>query len=137
MWRPCSRQNEAAWRSCVVGGVTGVFRTGRRFGNRALAAPLKAWQRRLLSLPTAHCHRHLPAEDLAHPNPPSLQSSRCNPPPLRVMAPRRAVGAARSSKAVPWPAAPLLDSRIKSSRELQTVREMVGSKNNEWGTTRI
>jgi hypothetical protein len=32
---------------------------------------------------------------------------------------------------------PLLDSRIKSSRELQTVREMVGSKNNEWGATRI
>jgi hypothetical protein len=30
-----------------------------------------------------------------------------------------------------------LDSRIKSSRELQTVREMVGSKNNEWGATRI
>jgi hypothetical protein len=31
----------------------------------------------------------------------------------------------------------LLDSRIKSSRELQTVREMVGSNNNEWGATRI
>jgi hypothetical protein len=31
----------------------------------------------------------------------------------------------------------LLESRIKSSRELQTVREMVGSNNNEWGTTRI
>jgi hypothetical protein len=38
---------------------------------------------------------------------------------------------------VPQPAAPLLESRIKSSRELQTVREMVGSKNSEWGTTRI
>jgi hypothetical protein len=37
----------------------------------------------------------------------------------------------------PQPAAPLLDSRIKSSRELQTVREMVGSKNSEWGATRI
>jgi hypothetical protein len=33
--------------------------------------------------------------------------------------------------------APLLDSRIKSSRQLQTVREMVGSKNNEWGATHI
>jgi hypothetical protein len=33
--------------------------------------------------------------------------------------------------------APLLESRIKSSHELQTVREMVGSKNNEWGATRI
>jgi hypothetical protein len=33
--------------------------------------------------------------------------------------------------------APLLDSRIKSNRELQTVREMVRSKNNEWGATRI
>jgi hypothetical protein len=32
---------------------------------------------------------------------------------------------------------PLLESRIKSSRELQTVREMVGSNNNEWGATRI
>jgi hypothetical protein len=53
------------------------------------------------------------------------------------MAPRRAVGAARSSTAVTQPAAPLLDSRINSSRELQTVREMVGSKNNEWGATRI
>jgi hypothetical protein len=31
----------------------------------------------------------------------------------------------------------LLDSRIKSSRELQTVREMVGSKNNECGATHI
>jgi hypothetical protein len=37
----------------------------------------------------------------------------------------------------PQPAAPLLDSRTKSSCELQTVREMVGSKNNEWGATRI
>jgi hypothetical protein len=27
MWRPRSRQSEAAWGSCVVGGVTGVFRT--------------------------------------------------------------------------------------------------------------
>jgi hypothetical protein len=53
------------------------------------------------------------------------------------MAPRMAVGAARSSEAVPRPAAPLLNSRIKSSRELQTIREMVGSKNNEWGATRI
>jgi hypothetical protein len=26
-WRPCSRRNEAAWGSCVVGGVTGVFQT--------------------------------------------------------------------------------------------------------------
>jgi hypothetical protein len=42
-----------------------------------------------------------------------------------------------SSEAAPQPAVPLLDSRIKSSRELQTVREMVGSKNNEWGATRI
>jgi hypothetical protein len=53
------------------------------------------------------------------------------------MAPRRAVGAARSSEAAPWPAAPLLDSSIKSSHELQTIREMIGSKNNEWGATRI
>jgi hypothetical protein len=35
------------------------------------------------------------------------------------------------------PAARLLDSRVKSNRELQTVREMVGSKNSEWGATRI
>jgi hypothetical protein len=53
------------------------------------------------------------------------------------MAPRRAIGAARSSGVAPRPAAPLLESRIKSSRELQTVREMVGSSNNEWGATRI
>jgi hypothetical protein len=32
---------------------------------------------------------------------------------------------------------PLLESRIKSNRELQTVREMVGSKNSEWGATLI
>jgi hypothetical protein len=38
---------------------------------------------------------------------------------------------------VPRPAALLLDSCIKSSRELQTIREMVESKNNEWGATRI
>jgi hypothetical protein len=44
---------------------------------------------------------------------------------------------ARSSEAAPRPTAPLLESRIKSSRELQTVQEMVGSKNNEWGATRI
>jgi hypothetical protein len=50
---------------------------------------------------------------------------------------RRTTGAVRSSKAAPPPAAPLLDSRVKSNRELQTVREMVGSKNSEWGTTRI
>jgi hypothetical protein len=32
---------------------------------------------------------------------------------------------------------PLLESCIKGDRELQTVREMVGSKNSEWGATRI
>jgi hypothetical protein len=32
---------------------------------------------------------------------------------------------------------PLLSSRIKSDRELQTIREMVGGKNSEWGATRI
>jgi hypothetical protein len=53
------------------------------------------------------------------------------------MAPHRAVGAARSSTAAPRLVVPLLDSRIKSSRELQTVREMVGSRSNEWGATRI
>jgi hypothetical protein len=35
------------------------------------------------------------------------------------------------------PAAPLLESRIKSNRELQTIRKMVGIKNSEWGATRI
>jgi hypothetical protein len=53
------------------------------------------------------------------------------------MAPRRATRAARSSEAAPRPTAPLLESRIKSSREIQTIREMVGSKNSEWGATRI
>jgi hypothetical protein len=53
------------------------------------------------------------------------------------MALRRAIGVARSSAAVPRPTAPLLDSRIKSSRELQTIREKVGSKNNEWGATHV
>jgi hypothetical protein len=52
------------------------------------------------------------------------------------MAPRRTTGA-RSSKVASPLAGPLLESRIKSSRELQTVREMVGSKNSEWGATRI
>jgi hypothetical protein len=33
--------------------------------------------------------------------------------------------------------APLLNSRVKSDHELQTIREMVGSKNSEWGATRI
>jgi hypothetical protein len=53
------------------------------------------------------------------------------------MAPRRATEAARSSEAASQPAAPLLESRIKSNRELQTIREMVRSKNSEWGATRI
>jgi hypothetical protein len=53
------------------------------------------------------------------------------------MAPQRATRAARSSEAAPRSAAPLLESHIKSSRELQTIREMVGSKNIEWGATRI
>jgi hypothetical protein len=53
------------------------------------------------------------------------------------MAPHRATGAARSSEVAPQPAAPLLDSRIKSSHELQTIREMVGSKNSKWGATCI
>jgi hypothetical protein len=35
------------------------------------------------------------------------------------------------------PVAPLLESRVKSNHELQTVREMVGSKKSEWGATRI
>jgi hypothetical protein len=51
--------------------------------------------------PTAHCRRHFPSEDLAHPILPSFQSSRCNSPPPRAMAPRWAVGAARSSGAAP------------------------------------
>jgi hypothetical protein len=35
------------------------------------------------------------------------------------------------------PPGPLLDSRVKRNRELQTIREMVGSKKSEWGATRI
>jgi hypothetical protein len=31
----------------------------------------------------------------------------------------------------------LLNSRVKSDRELQTVHEMAGSKNSEWGATHI
>jgi hypothetical protein len=38
---------------------------------------------------------------------------------------------------MPPPVMPLLGSRIKSDHELQTVCEMVGGKNSEWGTTRI
>jgi hypothetical protein len=53
------------------------------------------------------------------------------------MAPRRATGAVRSSEGALRPAVPLLESRIKSSRELQTIREMVRSKNSEWGAIRI
>jgi hypothetical protein len=53
------------------------------------------------------------------------------------MAPRRATEAVRSSEVASQPAAPLLESRIKSNHELQTVHEMVGSKNSEWGATRI
>jgi hypothetical protein len=53
------------------------------------------------------------------------------------MAPRRATGAARSFEAVSQPVAPLLESHIKSNREPQTIHEMVGSKNSEWGATRI
>jgi hypothetical protein len=53
------------------------------------------------------------------------------------MAPRRTTGAARSFEAVLSPAVPLLESHIKSNRELQTVCEMVESKNSEWGATRI
>jgi hypothetical protein len=53
------------------------------------------------------------------------------------MAPRKATGAGRSSGAAAPLPAPLLNSRIKGDRELQTVREMVGSKNSEWGATRI
>jgi hypothetical protein len=53
------------------------------------------------------------------------------------MAPRRTTEVARSSEAASPAVAPLLSSRIKSERELHTVRELVGSKNNKWGTTRI
>jgi hypothetical protein len=53
------------------------------------------------------------------------------------MAPRRAAEVVRSSKVAPQPTVPLLDSHIKSSREIQTIQEMVGSKNSEWGATRI
>jgi hypothetical protein len=35
------------------------------------------------------------------------------------------------------PAVPLLNSCVKSDRDLQTICEMVGSKNSEWGATRI
>jgi hypothetical protein len=80
--------------------------------------PLKLAREGSFHPSTAHRRCHLPSKDLAHPNPLSLQSSRCNSPPPRAMAPRRATGAARSSEAAPQPAVPLLDSRIKSSREL-------------------
>jgi hypothetical protein len=53
------------------------------------------------------------------------------------MAPRRSAEAGRSSRAAALVAAPLLQSRIKGDRELQTIREMVGSKNSEWGATHI
>jgi hypothetical protein len=33
--------------------------------------------------------------------------------------------------------APLLESHFKSNRELQTIREMVGSSKSEWGATHI
>jgi hypothetical protein len=54
------------------------------------------------------------------------------------MAPCRAPEAERFFSAeVPASEMPLLQSRVKSGRELQTVRQMVGGENNEWGATRI
>jgi hypothetical protein len=43
----------------------------------------------------------------------------------------------RSSDVAVPVVAPLLKSHIKGDRELQTVREMVGSENSKWGATRI
>jgi hypothetical protein len=53
------------------------------------------------------------------------------------MAPRKTTRTGRSSEVASPPATPLLSSRIKSNRELQTIREMLGSKNSEWGATCI
>jgi hypothetical protein len=53
------------------------------------------------------------------------------------MAPCRAPEVERSSGTAASMAAPLLPSHIKGDRELQTIYEMVGSKNSEWGATRI
>jgi hypothetical protein len=103
-WRPCGWRSEATGRSCVVGGVMGIFEPshqGRHFRNRALPPTLKLSREGSSPSSTAHRRRHLPSEDLAHPNPLSLSSSRCDSPLPKAMAPRRATGAARSSEAAP------------------------------------
>jgi hypothetical protein len=53
------------------------------------------------------------------------------------MAHRRAPDADQSFRAAALAAAPLLPSQIKGERDLQTVREIVGGANSEWGATRI
>jgi hypothetical protein len=53
------------------------------------------------------------------------------------MAPYRAPEVEWSSGEALAPEVPLLQSRVKSDWELQTVCRMVGRENNEWGATRI
>jgi hypothetical protein len=53
------------------------------------------------------------------------------------MATRRSVEAGRSSGVAVPVAKPLLQTRVKGDRELQTIHEMVGRKNSEWGATCI
>jgi hypothetical protein len=95
---------------------------GRRFGNRALPASFKAWQRRLLLL--FHSTSPLPLpfpKNLRIQIPLGFHLLAANCYRLEAMAPRKATIAVRSSEVAPQPAAPLLESRIKCSRELQTV----------------
>jgi hypothetical protein len=92
---------------------------GRRFGNRALLASFKAWQRRLLLLFHSTSPPPLPfPKNLRIQIPLAFHLLAANRSRLEAMAPQKATVAARSSKAVPQPAGPLLESRIKSSREL-------------------
>jgi hypothetical protein len=53
------------------------------------------------------------------------------------MATRKLAEAGQSSGAAAPAAKPLLQTRIKGDREIQTIHEMVGRKNSEWGATRI
>jgi hypothetical protein len=79
-----------------------------------------------------------PPDKLAHPACSFVLDLLRDPPSARLeMAPRRATEAGRSSGAAAPAAAPLLQSRVKGDQELQTVREMIGSKNNERGAPHI
>jgi hypothetical protein len=94
--------------------------------------PLKLSREDTSSSPTNASPSPPPPDELAHPACSFAPDLLRDPPSAhREMATRRSAEAGRSSGVAAPAVKPLLKTRVKGDRELQTVHEMVGRKNSE------